>query len=244
MSGYFFVHGSGLPKDGLYCPANEYKDWLLQMVGGKTTSDLACLKADDAMRILKTLEETEVTGEVVGVAKEEGKRKPPCPIEGRLLCFPGILKSMPKERVQQRWQRVQDCALRQLAPHAHAHAQALAFTPALPQPPTQQQQQQQQAGDEAALRKKEEAQAQTKKEEEQEQANKEKARCAHADPAAHMRGVSGSFPPPQGEPPQQLLPRQPPCPPLQGEERVVQLLRSCWQAHRRGLSVCQRCRRW
>jgi hypothetical protein len=35
ITGYFFVMGDGLPEKGLYCPANDYKDWLLQMIGGK-----------------------------------------------------------------------------------------------------------------------------------------------------------------------------------------------------------------
>jgi len=106
-------------------------------MAGKTKNEIRSLKADDTINLLKKLEETEVTGEVVGVPKVAGKNATPTPFEGRYLCFPGMLSKMPRDNLQQRLQRVQEeSAPRHVATHAHAHAlahvQALAANVAVP----------------------------------------------------------------------------------------------------------------
>ena len=106
-------------------------------MAGKTKNEILSLKADDTINLLKKLEETEVTGEVVGVPKVAGKHAAPTPFEGRYLCFPGMLSKMPRDYLQQRLQRVQEeSSPCHVATHAHAHAlayvQALAPNVAVP----------------------------------------------------------------------------------------------------------------
>jgi len=95
--GFFFVQGEGLPEKGLYCPANYYRDKLVQLVLGE--EDARFMTGHEGLKKLilcfNQFIGTEVTGEISAVPKG---------IEGRELRFDGALSWLPAE-ARQRMER-------------------------------------------------------------------------------------------------------------------------------------------
>jgi len=95
--GFFFVQGEGLPEKGLYCPANYYRDKLVQLVLGE--EDARFMTGHEGLKKLilcfNQFIGTEVTGEISAVLKG---------IEGRELRFDGALSWLPAE-ARQRMER-------------------------------------------------------------------------------------------------------------------------------------------
>ena len=95
--GFFFVQGEGLPVKGLYCPANYYRDKLVQLVLGE--EDARFMTGHEGLKKLilcfNQFIGTEVTGEISAVLKG---------IEGRELRFDGALSWLPAE-ARQRMER-------------------------------------------------------------------------------------------------------------------------------------------
>lgn len=81
-SGYFFVRGPGLPESGLYCPANEHRDWLLVVLGCIKSKPEGCkISAKELFEFFRPLYDVAVSGLVESSAKGP---------EGRRLCFQGL----------------------------------------------------------------------------------------------------------------------------------------------------------
>ena len=91
--GFFFVVGEGLPAKGLYCPANYYRDRLVQLVLGEEGARF--MTGQEGLERLKQCFQqfinTEVTGEITSVVRG---------IEGRELLFDGALRWLPAEARQ------------------------------------------------------------------------------------------------------------------------------------------------
>jgi len=94
LAGYFFVHGEGLHADGLYCPANDYKNLLMQIMHGRQMDreEIESTPVPDVNYLMERLLNSEVTGEIVMCAT--GK------LEGRNLCFPAMLQTLSQAQLQ------------------------------------------------------------------------------------------------------------------------------------------------
>ena len=97
VQGFLFVQGEGLPEKGLYCPANDYRDKLLQLVLGEdsTRPVLGHEGVEKVRACFAQFIGTEVTGEIVAVLRG---------IEGRELRLDGALSWLPAE-ARQRMER-------------------------------------------------------------------------------------------------------------------------------------------
>ncbi|MGB1607558.1 MAG: hypothetical protein ACPIOQ_83295, partial [Promethearchaeia archaeon] len=101
VQGFFFVEGQGLPEKGLYCGANMYKDFLLQLMTCLPPEQLMAFSLAQVQHVLYGLKGTEVSGDVCeGTSRPRHGHSQEASIEGRNLCFDGLLKQLNAMQIQ------------------------------------------------------------------------------------------------------------------------------------------------
>ena len=95
INGYFFVQGEGLPQDGLYCPANEYREKLVHWLGGTAAaqdgkSTGQALK--ETKSLLQRCVDRHVSGDLVLSAKGTRGGNDAPRLEGRNLRFDSMFE--------------------------------------------------------------------------------------------------------------------------------------------------------